>query len=65
MLFACGLFSLSLLAKGALEYLTSHEGDIIRELRGAEGLLGDKIDEKESDQDVSAFETRGGLIPDS
>ena len=51
-LFACGLLSLFLLATDTLEYLTSREGDIVAKLRGTEGVFGDKIDEKETDQEV-------------
>ena len=41
-----------MLARDTLEYLTSHQGDIVAKLRSAEGVLGDKIDEKETDQEV-------------
>ena len=44
-----------MLARDTLEYLTSHEADIVGKLRGAEGVFGDKIDDKETDQEVSEF----------
>ena len=41
-----------MLAKDTLEYFFSHESDLVRNLRSAEGILGDKISEKESDEEV-------------